>query len=180
MPRPWSKLAERSTRDFHIFKTHTFDAADPRNGKAHVRTVIEAPDWVNVVALTRGPVAEQVVLVRQFRFGVWAPTLEIPGGMVDEGEDPSTAAARELEEETGYRPGSLERIGLSHPNPALFGNRLHSYLARECVRVHDGHQDDGEDIEVELVTREQLKSLVFEGAITHSLVLAALLFESWR
>lgn len=176
-PRPWTRLAERSTRDFQIFQTHTFDAADPRTGTSYVRTTIDAPDWVNVVATTREGL---IVLVRQFRFGVWANTLEIPGGMVDPGEDPAATAARELEEETGFRPGSLERIGVSHPNAAIFGNRIHAYRALECVDQGKRDLDESEDIEVELVTREQLKTLVLEGAITHSLVLTALLFDQWR
>jgi ADP-ribose pyrophosphatase len=61
-------------------------------------TRTECTDWVNSIPVTLG---DEVVLVRQFRFGVWANTLEIPGGMVDAGEDPADAEVRELEEETG-------------------------------------------------------------------------------
>jgi 8-oxo-dGTP pyrophosphatase MutT (NUDIX family) len=176
-PEPWKLVGERSTRDFHIFRTRTLDVTDPRNGKPYVRTVIDAPDWVNVVALTTD---ERVILVRQFRFGTWSNTLEIPGGMVDPGEAPQVGAGRELEEETGHRAASVQLLGVSHPNPAIFANRLHSYLATGCARVHEGKQDGSEDIRVELVTRDQLKTLVREGAITHSLVLAALLYDAWR
>jgi 8-oxo-dGTP pyrophosphatase MutT (NUDIX family) len=176
-PPPWNLRSVASTRDFGIFRTRTLNVADPRDGTPYVRTVIDAPDWVNVVAITAGG---EIVLVRQFRFGSWANSLEIPGGMVDEDEAPATAAARELEEETGFRPQEIVSLGTSHPNPAIFANRLHSYLARGCERVHQGAAEASEDLRVELVTREQLRALVLDGAITHSLVLATLLFESWR
>jgi 8-oxo-dGTP pyrophosphatase MutT (NUDIX family) len=176
-PRAWTQVGVRSEKDFHIFRTRTLDVRDPRNDAPYVRTVIDAPDWVNVVPITP---AGEVVLVRQFRFGTWANTLEIPGGMLDPGEDALGAATRELEEETGFRPARVTALGASHPNPAIFGNRLHSFLAEGCVKVHDGKQDGSEDIEVVLVPRADLPRLVRDGEITHSLVLAALLFETWR
>lgn len=177
VPRPWTQVAIRSERDYRIFRTRTLDVLDPRNGSPWVRTVIDAPDWVNVIPVT--PQGE-VVLVRQFRFGTWSNTLEIPGGMLDPGEDALTAAGRELEEETGFRPARVTALGISHPNPALFGNRLHSFLAEGCVKMHEGKQDGSEDIQVVLVPRTELPQLVREGHITHSLVLAALLYDAWK
>lgn len=176
-PKPWISLRERARRDFRIFTARTLDVADPRNGREYVRTVLDCPDWVNIIPVTR---EGEVVLIRQFRFGTWGTTLEIPGGMVDPGEEPATAAVRELEEETGFRPGSVRPLGFSHPNPAIQANRLHTYLALGCERVHAGQQDGSEDIEVELVPRDALPGLVRSGAITHSLVLAALLLEAWQ
>ncbi len=173
-PRPWTQVAVRSEKDYRIFRARTLDVLDPRNGAPYVRTVIDAPDWVNVVPVTTD---DQVVLVRQFRFGTWSNTLEIPGGMLDPGEDALGAAGRELEEETGFRPARVIPLGVSHPNPAIFGNRLHSYLAEGCARVHAGKQDGSEDIQVVLVPRAELPGLVRDGSITHSLVLATLLFD---
>lgn len=176
-PRSWTQVAVRAEKDYRIFRTQTLDVLDPRNGTPYVRTVIEAPDWVNVIPLT---LKGEVVLVRQFRFGTWSNTLEIPGGMLDPGEDPLTAATRELEEETGFRPARVVAMGSSHPNPAIFKNRLHSFLAEGCVKVHEGKQDSSEDIQVVLVPKADLPKLVREGAITHALVLAALLYDAWR
>jgi 8-oxo-dGTP pyrophosphatase MutT (NUDIX family) len=148
--------------------------AHPVDGSEHPRVIVEAPDWVNVIAVTK---ANEVVLVRQFRFGVWAPTLELPGGMVDEGEDPAHAAARELEEETGFRAPRLVSLGAVHPNPAWQTNRCHSFLAEGCERVHDGRQDPGEDIEVVLRPRAEVPRLLREGAISHALIVAAFMLE---
>lgn len=175
-PKPWLHVRERHVRDYRIFRTRTLDVADPRDGKEYVRTVLDGPDWVNVIPVTED---DQVVLIRQFRFGTWSNTLEIPGGMVDGGEAPDVAAARELEEETGYRPGQLVRTGVCHPNPAIQSNRLFTFLATGCQRVHAGKQDGSEDIRVELYPASQLPALVREGQITHALVLAGLLLRDW-
>ncbi len=175
-PPMWVKLRERHARSHHIFTVRTYDVADPRNGQEYVRTVIDAPDWVNVVPFTE---EGDVILVRQFRFGTWANSLEIPGGVVDPGEDPATTAARELEEETGYR-ATVELLGVSHPNPAIQGNRLHSFVARACVKCGDQRPDPSEDLRVEIVPKAKLRALVLAGQVTHSLVLAALLYETWR
>lgn len=177
VPRPWTQVGVRTEKDYRIFRTRTLEVLDPRDRAPYVRTVIDAPDWVNIIPVTEGG---GVVLVRQFRFGTWSNTLEIPGGMLDPGEDALTAATRELEEETGFRPARVSSLGSSHPNPAIFTNRLHSFLAEGCVKVHEGKQDGSEDIQVVIVPKTDLPRLVREGAITHSLVLAALLYDAWR
>jgi ADP-ribose pyrophosphatase len=175
--RAWKKLGESPPQDFHIFKLSTLRVEHPQTGAPHPRVTLDCPDWVNVVAVTE---RDELVLIRQFRFGVWADTLEIPGGMLDLGEDPAAAAARELEEETGYRPAKLELLGVTLPNPAMQNNRLHHYLATGCVKAHEGAQDEGEDIEVELYPVAKVDELVRSGAIDHSLVIAAFYFWQRR
>ena len=172
-PKPWRRVRRGEERDLTILRIREDAFADPRDGNEHPRVVITAPDWVNVVALTRDG---QAVLIRQFRIGIESNTLEVPGGMVEPGEDPAAAAARELEEETGFRPAQVVRIGSVHPNPALQTNVCHSYLALGCERVHAGEQDEGEDIEVVLVPASALQRMVREGEITHALVVNAVYF----
>lgn len=132
--------------------------------------VLEAPDWVNVIALLPD---ERVLLVRQWRFGLGAPTLEIPGGMVDPGESARAAAERELLEETGYRASAVELLGEVHPNPAFISNRCSTFLASGLVWVGEAAGDGEEEIEIETVPLAAISTLVAQGAITHSLVIAA-------
>jgi ADP-ribose pyrophosphatase len=172
--QPWPRLRRGLEHDFRVIKVRQDVVADPRTGHEHPRVVIDSPDWVNIIAVTKD---EQLVLIRQYRFGIAATTLEVPGGMVEPGEDPAEAAARELEEETGYVPGRVVRLGQVHPNPAIQSNRCHSFLALDCVKVHEGKQDAGEDIVVELHPRSAVPQLILSGTISHSLVVVAFFLE---
>ena len=174
-PRLWKSLRQGSPRDYRIFRVREDEVENPRDGSVHPRVLIDSPDWVNVIPVTDGG---RLVLIRQFRFGTWSTTLEIPGGMLETGEDAAVAAARELEEETGYVPAEVRPLGWVHPNPALQGNRCHHFLALGCRRVHGGRQDAGEDILVELRDRAEIPDLIRSGEITHSLVVAAFHLES--
>jgi ADP-ribose pyrophosphatase len=170
-PRPWKRLRTLRTEDYQILRVREDVFADPRSGEEHPRVIIDAHDWANVVAITTD---DRVVLVRQWRFGSRSEGLEVPGGVVDEDETPAQAAARELEEETGYRPGSIEPIGWLWSNPAHFTNRVHTFVARGCERVHDGKLEGAEDVVVELVERSAIPELIRKGEIRHALHVAAL------
>jgi len=158
-------------RDHHVLRIGEDVFADPRDGQERSRVIVDADDWCNVVPLTRDG---NVVLVKQFRFGSGAVSLELPGGVVDHGEDAATTAARELEEETGYRAGRVIALGTYNPNPAHFTNRVHAFVALDCEAVHDGHPDASEDLRVEIVPRARVKELAAGGAIDHALILATI------
>ena len=131
--------------------------------------VLRAPDWVNVIPLLPGG---EVVLVRQWRYGIAAPTLEIPGGMV-EGESERAAAERELLEEAGYVARSWHRLGEVHPNPAFLTNRCGTWLATDLERVGPPEGDGEEEIEVLFRPLAAIPHLIASGEITHALVIAA-------
>ena len=159
-----------------MFRVSRTLARSPRTGDVHPFYQINADDWVNVVPVTRDG---QVVMVRQYRHGCQQVTLEIPGGMVDPGEAPAAAAARELLEETGFRAERVEPIGSVNPNPALFDNQLHIFLATGCEAVAEiRNHGETEETRVELVPEPEIDRMVLDGRIDHALVVAAIF--RWR
>ncbi|MBN9419806.1 MAG: NUDIX hydrolase [Candidatus Eremiobacteraeota bacterium] len=170
---PWEFLESESRRDYGIFFTRIDQLKSPRTGHVLRRVVVEAPHWVNVVARTTDG---QYVLVRQIRHGIGAPSLEIPAGMVEPGEDPALAAARELVEETGYEAESIRLLGQVYPNPAFQSNTCFIYLADNCRLTREVSLDAGEDILVELWSWENLLAAVRSGEIRHALMIAALFY----
>lgn len=138
---------------------------------------LRCPDWVMVI-----PVLEDhFVLVRQWRHAAQGMTTEFPGGVRDRGEDPAETAARELLEETGFVAGSLTHLGSCNPNPALFSNTFHCYLARELRPTGQQHLDPDELLRYE--TREIREVLAAFGSpgFSHALMGTALAFYlRWR
>jgi 8-oxo-dGTP pyrophosphatase MutT (NUDIX family) len=111
--------------------------------------------------------------VEQYRHGTQSITLEIPGGMVDPGEDMTVAGVRELREETGFIGDNAELIGVVEPNPAFQNNRCGTLLVRGVRQVAAQDLDPNEEIRVRLEPLERIPELIRSGAITHSLVVAA-------
>lgn len=170
-PRPWTLLDTEEVQDCTIFRVHRDRVRSPRSGDVHPFWRIEAAHWCNVVPVTEDG---QVVFVRQWRHGARIETLEIPGGIVDPGEAPAEAAARELLEETGYGGGTLVPIGALNPNPALFDNRVHTFWARDVRAIAPIANHGEEETTVELVPLADLDRRVAAGEVEHALVIAAL------
>ncbi len=138
---------------------------------AHDVFVFASPDWCNVLAETE---AGELVLIWQYRFGSDELSLEVPGGVIDPGEEPAAAARRELREETGYEADTFELVSVVEPNPALQGNRCYTFLARGARATGHTAFDDLEDLETVLVPRAELARLIDGGIVTHALVVVAL------
>ncbi len=166
----WRVLARTAVHDYRIFRALAVRAAHPRTGAARDFTVLDTPDWVNVVALTP---ADEVVLIRQYRHGAERVHVEIPGGMVDPGEAHAAAARRELAEETGYTATTWRHVGTVEPNPAIHGNRLYTWLALDAVVTTACAHDPGEVITTFTAPLAEVTAMLRDGRIDHALVVAA-------
>ncbi len=167
----WQRTGSRSGEDCRIFRVRWDHYRFLPQGDQGEFVVLEAPDWVNVVAVTP---QQEVVLVRQFRHGVEQSTLEVPGGMIDPGESPLQAGVRELEEETGYVGQGAEVLGYVWPNPAFLNNRCYTVLVHQAQPRGTLRPDRFEHLEVELVPAQQIPQLLAQGAIRNAMVVAAL------
>jgi 8-oxo-dGTP pyrophosphatase MutT (NUDIX family) len=170
MPHPWTFLYSKIIHACRIFTLKQEGYRSPRTGKDHDFYLLDSSDWVNVIPLTADG---RVILVRQFRMGTKDFSLEIPGGMLDEGDHPAGAAARELLEETGYAGEEPILLGVVHPNPAIQTNRCYTFLIKNVVLKTSPRQDSTEDIEVQSAPLDDIPRLIHEGKITHALVIAA-------
>jgi 8-oxo-dGTP pyrophosphatase MutT (NUDIX family) len=172
-PETWKRSKSETIADCRVFNVRKDFCQRDSDGAESTFFVVENPDWVNVIALTE---TGQIILIEQYRHGSEEIILEIPGGMVDEGESHSITAARELLEETGFAPAEMIPLGKSRPNPAIQNNWIYHYLALDCEIKSDTKFDEHESISVKLVPLSEIPQLISEGAITHSLVIAAFSF----
>ena len=168
--RPWNLISSRIDRTFRIFNLRVDRAVSPRTKKEHDFYILESRDWVNIIPLTRN---NEVILIRQYRHGIRKITLEIPGGIIEDGDSPEVSARRELLEETGYSDSGMIPLGSVHTNPAFLNNRCHTFLALDVIKVGPQDQDENEDIEVVISPLRKIPELIRNGEITHSLILAA-------
>ena len=172
MIQAWPLLDSAEVFDAGIFRVARDSARSPRTGTPRQFHVVQIADFVMVVALTR---SRELVLVRQYRHGSRAASLEVPGGLHDgQGETPQQGAARELLEETGYGGGRWQKLGELRPQPAMLNNRSWIFLCTDVELLAAPQQDAGEDIDVELLPGRDLLGAIADGYIDNAQSVAAL------
>lgn len=175
----WEALDHKLLTRTPVFDVRSTLFRHPVRGTEREFIIVDSPDWVNVVALTPD---QRMILVRQFRYGTRDFSLEVPGGVIEPGEEPLIAGVRELREETGYTGAPARLLGSVHPNPALQTNRCHFALVDQATETAPLAWDEDEEIEVVTMPVEDVLRMAHTGGITHALALnALLLFEPvWR
>ena len=142
------------------------------SGKTHDFYVVDLADAVNVIAVTPD---RRLVLVRQFRAGSNADSLEPPGGLLEPDEDPGIAGARELMEETGYAGDPAVVLGSSWSNPSLLSSRITTILIANARLMGETNWDDVEELAVELMPEAEVLPAIRDGRIDHALAVGGLL-----
>jgi len=147
------------------------DTVRMADGRETKREIVEHIDCVAIVAVDAD---DNVLLVKQFRKPIGKELLEIPAGGIDPGEDPVAAVHREMQEETGYLPRKVERLGGFYSTPGYCTEYLHLYLATDLV-PSQLHAEDTESIEVVAVALSEIPSLIASGDICDAKSIAGLL-----
>jgi 8-oxo-dGTP pyrophosphatase MutT (NUDIX family) len=169
--RPWRRRRVETVASFRVFEVRRLELEDASGAPRGEAFTLACGDWCNVVALTP---EDEVVLVWQWRFGSQAMSLEIPGGVIDPGESPADAAARELREESGYVAERIDPLLVVEPNPAFMSNRCFTFVAHGARRTAATAFDAQEELETALVPAARIGDLLDGGQVTHSLVQGAL------
>jgi 8-oxo-dGTP pyrophosphatase MutT (NUDIX family) len=165
-PSKWQVIQDDIHADCRIFEVHKrkmLRESDQKEGEFYV---IETNDWVNVLAMTQ---EQEIILVRQFRYGTEQYSLEPPGGVIERGEDPIVAGQRELLEETGYSGKNPKIIGKVFANSAIMSNRCHFLFLTDVEKSAEVSFDPHEELETVKVSIDKLKDLVQSGQISHSI-----------
>ncbi|NUO03104.1 MAG: NUDIX hydrolase [Saprospiraceae bacterium] len=155
-----------------IFRSRLDYMRNPRNGKTEAMIVLEGADAANIVAVTPDG---HIVFVRQYRFGIGADTLELPGGAVDAGEPQADAAMRELAEETGYTAPEWRLLGGIYSNPVFMSSYIFHWLALNAEPTLPQRLDDGEAVEVVLLHEADVWNKLIAGEFQHPHTVNALL-----
>ena len=134
--------------------------------------VLEYPDWVNVIAITKDG---RFVMEKQYRHAVESINFELPCGVMEEGETPLEAARRELLEETGFGGGEWRELMTISPNPSSMTNMAHCFVAEGVEKIAGQHLDATEDLEVHLMSRDEVIGLILGNEIIQALMIAPLL-----
>ncbi len=135
--------------------------------------VIEASDWVNVIAITEDGL---FIIEEQYRYGIKQVCYELPAGNVSGRETPLEAAQRELLEETGYAGGEWTAYGHYVPNASGMNNVCYTFLAKNVKKVSEPNREESEDIIIHLMEFSQLEEFLVSGKIVEAVMQAPL----WR
>jgi ADP-ribose pyrophosphatase len=172
---PARRIATRRIYDGKVLALDVDEVEEP--GGVHTkREVVRHLGSVAVLALDD---QGRIPLVRQYRYAVDDFVWELPAGRLDQGESPEEAAQRELQEEIGFRAGSLEKIAFFHTTPGFCDEAMHVFRATR-LQESKAQGDEDERIEVKSFTLDELSAMIDAGEVREGKTLVAILLELRR
>lgn len=167
----WKELSKKEILKTPVMTVMETDSVSPEGDTGHY-IVMEARDWCTVIPETD----DSFLMVKQYRHALMDLSIEFPGGVIDDGEEPLAAAIRELHEETGFYAKEMIYLGSMSPNPALFCNKIHYYLARNLYGDGKQNLDSDEFVNAFKVSKKQVYEKMGTKEYPHALMAAALNF----
>lgn len=170
----WKTLSSEYLFNDQWFKVRKEICETPQGKIVDPYYIYDFPTWVGAVPVTKDG---RIVMVRQYRHALGETCMEIPGGCVDETDkDFQDAVARELLEETGFSFSSYEYLGKISPNPSTNSNLLHMFLATGGEKIAEQQLDGNEEIEVVLLSMDELKQLLTENKIMQAMHVTCIMY----
>jgi len=170
----WKTLSSEYLFNDSWFKVRREKCETPGGKVVDPYYIYEFSTWVGALPVTEDG---KIVMVRQYRHALGETCIEVPGGCVDNTDkDLQGAVARELLEETGYSFSSYDYLGKISPNPSTNSNLLHMFLAKGGKKIAEQQLDDNEEIEVLLLSVDELKQLLRENKLLQAMHVSCIMY----
>lgn len=166
----WTQKKKKELLQTRVLTVTEIESESPDHKTGNF-VVLDAPDWCVVIP----EIENDFLMVKQWRHGENHLSIEFPGGVIEKGEEPEKAAARELLEETGYKAGKMISLGKANPNPAIMSNHIHFFAAKDLAPTGEQHLDDDEYVNYMRIPKSEVCKNFGNAEYPHALMMSALL-----